>query len=65
MMKADKRLYTFFQRSNTTNDEYMKEFDADIKVIDSYGGENPYILASLKPIPPIWEYRISNRPRKF
>ena len=35
-MNADKFLYPFFNRSNTTNDDYMKEFEAYIKVIESY-----------------------------
>jgi hypothetical protein len=39
MMKSDKRLYTFFQRWNTTNDEYHDEFNAYVKVIESYGGK--------------------------
>ena len=33
-MKAKKCLYTFFQRRNTTNEKYMKAFEAYIKVID-------------------------------
>jgi hypothetical protein len=41
MMKSDKHLYTFFQRWNTTNDEYHNEFNAYVKVIESYGGETP------------------------
>ena len=41
IIKVDKNLYTFFQRINTTNNEYMKEFEAYIKVIDSYGGKTP------------------------
>ena len=32
-MKADKRLYTFFQIMNKTSDEWMKEFEAYIKVM--------------------------------
>ena len=35
MMKADKSLCTF-QRINTRNDDYVKEFEAYIKVIESY-----------------------------
>ena len=38
MKKSDKFLYTFFQRSNTTNNDHMKEFDAYVKVIDYNGG---------------------------
>ena len=30
-----------FQRRNTTNDDYMKDFDDYIKVIDSYRGKTP------------------------
>jgi hypothetical protein len=41
MMKSDKRLYTFFQRWNTTNDEYHDKFNAYVKVIKSYGRETP------------------------
>ena len=38
MMKSDKRLYTFFRRSNTENNSYMKYFYAYVKVVESYGG---------------------------
>ena len=37
MMKADKRLYIYFQVRNTTNYDYMKEFEAYINVIKYYG----------------------------
>ena len=40
MMKSDKRLYMLLQRKNKKND-YMKYFDAYIKVIYSYGGKTP------------------------
>ena len=40
-MKANKHLYTFLQRNNTTNNNSMKEFYAYIKVINSYGGKMP------------------------
>ena len=40
-MNSDKILCTFFQRRNTINDEYMKEFDEYINVIKSYVGETP------------------------
>ena len=41
MMKADKRLYTFFQIRNTINYDYMKKFDVYVKVVESYGGKTP------------------------
>ena len=41
MIKSDKILYNLFHRSNTTNDDYMKEFDTYVKVIDYYGGNKP------------------------
>ena len=37
MMKVAKRLHMFFHRRNTTNNDYMKYFEAYIKVIESYG----------------------------
>ena len=37
-MKSDKRLYTFLQDMNTTNENYMKEFDTYFKVIEYYVG---------------------------
>ena len=40
-MEADKRLYTFSQRRNTTNNDCMKYFDAYAKVIKSYIGRTP------------------------
>ena len=39
-MKSDKRLYMLLRRKNKKND-YMKYFDAYIKVIYSYGGKTP------------------------
>ena len=41
MVKSDKLLYNLFHISNTTNDDYMKEFDTYVKVIDYYGGNTP------------------------
>ena len=41
ILKADKCLKTFFQRSNTTNNDYMKEFEAYIKVTESPGIKIP------------------------
>ena len=41
MMKADKYLYTLSQRRNTKNDDYMKEFDDYIRVINYYGVKEP------------------------
>ena len=38
MMKVNKDLYTFSQSINTTNNDYMKVFDAYAKVIKYYGG---------------------------
>ena len=37
MMKACKNLYRLFQKRNTTSDDYMKEFNTYIKVIELYG----------------------------
>ena len=36
-MKPDKRFYILVQYKNTTNNDYMKDFDAYVKVIESYG----------------------------
>ena len=45
MMKGNKHLYIFFQRSNTTNSNYMNNFDAYCKVIE------PHIVwATLNPV---------------
>ena len=41
MIKSDKRLYTFYQRRNTKNYDYMKQFDAYVKVIEYYGRRKP------------------------
>ena len=41
MMKVNKLIYKIFRRRNTKNDDYMKRFEAYIKVIDSYGGKTP------------------------
>ena len=57
-MHADKYLYTFFQRRNITSDKYMKEFDAYVKFINSYGKKDRYTLDLLKSRSPRREYRI-------
>ena len=41
MMKANKFLYTFYQRRRTTNNDYIKKFEAYIKFIESYRGKTP------------------------
>ena len=41
MMKVNKCLYTFLHRRNTTNNYYMKYFDAYAKFIESYAGRTP------------------------
>ena len=48
VMKDDKYLYTLFQRKNTKNKDYMKEFEDYINVIELYGGKAPIHPASLK-----------------
>ena len=40
-MKSNKHLYTFFQKSKNTNDDYMKGFGEYVKVIEYYGGGTP------------------------
>ena len=41
MMKSNKILYTFFQGSNTIKYDYVKEFEAYIQFLKSYGGKTP------------------------
>ena len=40
-MKSENFLYEFFQKRNRKNYDFMKQFEAYIKVIDSYGGKTP------------------------
>ena len=47
-MNSNKRLCMLLQRSNTTNNDYMKQFDAYIKVIESYRGKTPIQPGLLK-----------------
>ena len=37
MMKACKNLYRLFQKKNTTSDDYMKDFNTYIEVVELYG----------------------------
>ena len=37
MMKANKCLYTFFHKRNTTNNDYMEYFEAYIMLIELFG----------------------------
>ena len=41
MMKYNRHIYVLFQGRNTINDDYVKYFDAYIKVVKSYGGKTP------------------------
>ena len=41
MMNSNKRHYTFFQRRNTTNNDYMEDFDDYGKSVKSYGVRTP------------------------
>ena len=40
-MKANKNLYTLFQRIKRTHYYCIKGFDAYAKVVESYGGRTP------------------------
>ena len=48
MTKPNTIIYMLFQRRNTTNDDYMKDFDDYIKVIDSYRGNTLIHLSLVK-----------------
>ena len=38
VIQAKKRVYLYVQSYNTSNDKYVKEFEAFVKVVETYGG---------------------------